>query len=136
MGDTLVLHNGDIEIRLAVASESAGEQAEEFIKKQVEGTCGHFYQVETGVVDVKTNLLYQIGRARSFVLVEYAFDVEEDTPDLSAEDAAIPESFAAGDTGAADSISYRMFHWKFTVEQKEEVKRAMAVRVPKEVILS
>ena len=38
-GDTLVLHNGDIEICLAVASESAGEQAEEFIKKQVEGTC-------------------------------------------------------------------------------------------------
>lgn len=37
---------------------------------------------------------------------------------------------------AADSISYRMFHWKFTVEQKEEVKRAMAVRVPKDVILS
>ena len=56
IGDTLVLHNGDIEIRLAVASESAGEQAEEFIKKQVEETCGHFYQVETGVVDVKTNL--------------------------------------------------------------------------------
>ena len=46
--------------------------------------------------------------------LEYAFDVEEDTSDLSAEDAAIPESFAAGDTGAADSISYRMFHWKFT----------------------
>ena len=37
---------------------------------------------------------------------------------------------------AADSISYRLFHWKFSVEQKEEVKRAMAVRVPKEVILS
>lgn len=37
---------------------------------------------------------------------------------------------------AEDSISYRMFHWKFTVEQKEELKRAMAVRVPKEVILS
>lgn len=36
----------------------------------------------------------------------------------------------------ADSISYRLFHWKFSVEQKEEVKRAMAVRVPKEVILS
>lgn len=77
-GDTLVLHNGDIEIRLAVASESAGEKAEEFIKRQVEGTCDHFYQVKTGVVDVKTNLLYQIGRARSFVLVEYAFDVEDE----------------------------------------------------------
>ena len=37
---------------------------------------------------------------------------------------------------AEDSISYRLFHWKFSVEQKEEVKRAMAVRVPKEVILS
>lgn len=37
---------------------------------------------------------------------------------------------------AADSISYRLFHWKFSVEQKEEVKWAMAVRVLKEVILS
>lgn len=43
---------------------------------------------------------------------------------------------AGGNDKAADSISYRMFHWKFSVEQKEEVKRAMAVRVPKEVILS
>ena len=43
---------------------------------------------------------------------------------------------AGGNDKAADSISYRMFHWKFTVEQKEEVKRAMAIRVPKEVILS
>lgn len=36
---------------------------------------------------------------------------------------------------AADSISYRLFHWKFSAEQKEEIKRAIAVRVPKEVIL-
>ena len=35
-----------------------------------------------------------------------------------------------------DSISYRMLHWHFTVEQKEELKRAMTVRVPKKVILS
>lgn len=35
-----------------------------------------------------------------------------------------------------DSISYRMLHWHFTVEQKEELKRAMAVGVPKKVILS
>ena len=122
--------------------------------------------------------------------LEYAFDMEEDTPESFAAgesgmpetlaegnggitgvplagDMGIPESFvigddravkplAAGNAGkpetlpenrekkppvgredkAADSISYRMFHWKFTVEQKEEVKRAMAVRVPKEVILS
>ncbi len=43
---------------------------------------------------------------------------------------------AGRENKAADSISYRMFHWKFSVEQKEELKRAMAVRVPKEVILS
>lgn len=43
---------------------------------------------------------------------------------------------AGRENQAADSISYRMFHWKFTMEQKEELKRAMAVRVPKDVILS
>ena len=94
MGDTLVLHNGDIEIRLAVASESAGEKAEEFIKRQVEGTCDHFYQVKTGVVDVKTNLLYQIGRARSFVLVEYAFDVE-DEEDIEGKKTMIEDMFVS-----------------------------------------
>ena len=53
----------------------------------------------------------------------------------------VPESrekkLSAGrEDKAADSISYRMFHWKFTVEQKEQVKLVMAVRVLKEVILS
>jgi type IV secretion system protein VirD4 len=79
--------------------------------------------------------------------LEYAFDMEDETADSSGENAGMPESFVIGEAGtekppadredkAADSISYRMFHWKFSVEQKEEVKRAMAVRVPKEVILS
>lgn len=91
--------------------------------------------------------------------LEYAFDMEDETADSSGENTGIPESFVIGEAGTAkpsvtgndeqpetmpvgredkaeDSISYRMFHWKFSVEQKEEVKRAMAVRVPKEVILS
>lgn len=34
------------------------------------------------------------------------------------------------------SISYRMLHWHFSKEQKTELQRAMAVKVPKEVILS
>lgn len=91
--------------------------------------------------------------------LEYAFDMEDETADSSEENAGMPESFVIGEAGTAeplvagnarnpekvpesredkavDSISYRMFHWKFTVEQKEEIKRAMAVRVPKEVILS
>ena len=60
----------------------------------MEGTCGHFYQVETGVVDVKTNLLYQIGRARSFVLVEYAFDVE-DEEDIEGKKTMIEDMFVS-----------------------------------------
>lgn len=90
--DTLVLHNADIEIRLAVACESAGEQAEEFIKRQVEGTCDHFYGIKTEAVDVKTNLLYQIGRARGFILVEYAFDVE-DEEDIEDKKTMIEDTF-------------------------------------------
>ncbi len=39
-------------------------------------------------------------------------------------------------TDKEDSISYRMLHYRFTMEQKEELKRAMVVKVPKEVILS
>ena len=55
-------------------------------------------------------------------------------PEFVADNRKIP---AAGRKDkAADSISYRLFHWRFSVEQKEEIKRAMAVRVPKEVILS
>ena len=98
--------------------------------------------------------------------LEYAFDMEDETADSSGENAGMLESFVIGESGTAvplvtgniqkpemalkswaekphegkedkeDSISYRMFHWKFSVEQKEEVKRAMAVRVPKDVILS
>ena len=99
--------------------------------------------------------------------LEYAFDMEDEIQDASAEDAGMSESFVIGEAGtakplvtgkdekpktvpegrekkppanrkdkAADSTSYRLFHWKFSVEQKEEIKRAMAVRVPKEVILS
>lgn len=59
---------------------------------------------------------------------------ETGKPETVADDRKIPE--AGRKDKAEDSISYRMFHWKFSVEQKEEVKRAMAVRVPKEVILS
>ena len=78
--------------------------------------------------------------------LEYAFGMGDETSDSSAEDAGISESFVIGEAGtekpfvtgnarkpesrekkppvdredkAVDSISYRLFHWKFTVEQKE-----------------
>ena len=84
--------------------------------------------------------------------LEYAFDMEETQGDFDGTEkpkrAEVQKTSVPGATGklgnvtddrrdkAEDSISYRLFHWKFTVEQKEEVKRAMAVRVPKEVVLS
>ena len=68
--------------------------------------------------------------------LEYAFDMEDEMPDASAGSTVVRKSLVTGEQGKEDSISYRLFHWKFTVEQKEEVKRAMAARVPREVILS
>lgn len=77
----------------------------------------------------------------------------EEEPELAysdemAEEAELPEEQQSDDgigdivigeevaDSREDSISYRMLHWHFTIEQKEELKRAMAVRVPKNVILS
>lgn len=58
---------------------------------------------------------------------------EEQQSDDGIGDIVIGEEVAGS---REDSISYRMLHWHFTMEQKEELKRAMAVRVPKNVILS
>lgn len=93
-GDTLVLKNEDIEIRVAVVGSSAGEKAEEFIKGQTEAVCQHFLKVETKAVDVKTNLLYQIGRANGLARIEYSFDVE-DPEDLQDKKAAVEGMFIA-----------------------------------------
>lgn len=76
--DTLELHNGDMAIHVSVACESEGEGAKKFIGEQIQGTWTHFYEVKTGAVDVKTNLLYQIGWSTAFLLVEYAFIPDED----------------------------------------------------------
>ena len=58
---------------------------------------------------------------------------EEQQPDVGTGEIVIGEE---RDSNREDSISYRMLHWHFTVEQKEELKRAMAVKIPKKVILS
>ncbi len=57
-------------------------------------------------------------------------------PETIPEESREEKAPAGREDQAANFISYRMFHWKLSVEQKEELKRAMAVRVPKEVILS
>ena len=77
--------------------------------------------------------------------LEFAFDTEEEMPEpFVTESTGNPESVAEQKTEAhisksvgneKDSIPYRLFHWRFTVEQKEELKRAMDARVPKEVVI-
>ena len=78
--------------------------------------------------------------------LEFAFDTEEDMPEPFVTEPAGNREFVAEQKvephisksvdSEKDSIPYRLFHWRFTVEQKEELKRAMDTRVPKEVILS
>ena len=57
----LELHNGNLNVTLRIYCESAG----------------HFSRVETAVVDVKTNLLYQLEGTESIVSVDYVFEGEE-----------------------------------------------------------
>lgn len=80
-GNTLELHNGDVEIHVFVACEDMGQEATEFLKDQATRTKGHFYRVETEACDVKTNLLYQLERTKSFVSVEYSFEAEGPEPE-------------------------------------------------------
>ena len=48
-----------------------------------------------------------------------------------------PATKQAEDKGnEEDSISYRMLRWKFSPEQRKELKRAMDMRIPKKYILS
>lgn len=81
---------------------------------------------------------------------EESVDVPERQESQSIEDTTsgkvLTKKMVSEDVGYSDgekrkedkeySISYRMLHWHFTKEQKTELQRAMAVRVPKEVILS
>lgn len=96
--DTLILHNDDLEVHVAVVGSSSGEKAKEFINSQTEAACDHFLNVETKAVDVKTNLLYQIGRANGFVKIEYSFNVE-DPEDIQDKKTAIEDMFVAALNG-------------------------------------
>lgn len=72
-GNTMTIHNNDIEISVQVLTEEMGEDAAKFISGQVNGICGHFYGVETEHTDIKTNLLYAVGRSKSMIFVNYSF---------------------------------------------------------------
>ena len=61
---------------------------------------------------------------------------EEEMPSQEVERPVSDDASAGKREKKEDSISYRMMHMPFTKQQKAELKRALDVRVPKEVILS
>lgn len=71
-GNTLELHNGDIQIFVNVVTVVMGDDAKAYVKDQVDRTYGHFYEVQTEYVDNKTNVLYKIDSSRGFVMITYA----------------------------------------------------------------
>ena len=56
----LELHNGNLNVTLRLYCESAGGEEQELVRSWSDRARGHFSRVETAVVDVKTNLLYQL----------------------------------------------------------------------------
>ncbi len=70
-GNTLELHKGDRGIRILVISENMGEEARDCVKDQRDRTRSHFMQVKTEHADVRLNLFYQLGLAKSFIPVSF-----------------------------------------------------------------
>ena len=73
----LELHNGNLNVTLRIYCESAGDEEQELVRSWSDRARGHFSRVETAVVDVKTNLLYQLEGTESIVSVDYVFEGEE-----------------------------------------------------------
>lgn len=76
-GNTIELHNGDMAIYVQTVTAEMGEEAQAYIKDQVERTWGHFYEVETEDTDIKTNVLYQIQMTRGFAQIKYSYIPDE-----------------------------------------------------------
>lgn len=76
-GNTIQIHNKDIKVNVTVFATSMGEEIQVFIKDQVQRTYGHFYEVKTEHIDIKTNLLYKLQQTCGFVNIEYSFIPED-----------------------------------------------------------
>ena len=72
-GNTLTIHNNDIEVSVQVLTETMGEEQAKFINGQINAVCGHFYGVETENSDIKTNLLYAVCRTKAMIFINYSF---------------------------------------------------------------
>lgn len=77
-GHTINIHNQDINISVAVFTTSMGEDEKALIKDQVSRVYGHFYNVNTEKIDIKTNLLYSIDITQGMVFIDYSFIEDDD----------------------------------------------------------
>ncbi|MGN2370888.1 DUF4272 domain-containing protein [Clostridium cagae] len=77
-GNTLELHNEDIDIFVTAVTEEMGDDAKTFIKNQINSTYGHYYHVDTEYVDNKINVLYKIDLSHGFIIIDYSFNAEDE----------------------------------------------------------
>ncbi len=94
------------------------------------------FEMEKGFTDLdeqeQKERMYEEGEAE----LAYAEEITGEEESVWKTGTVSDTSEEAAHDSSEDSISYRMLHWHFTVEQKEELKRAMEVKIPKEIILS
>ena len=114
---------GAVEMEKRFISMDEAEQVERF--REAEST-ELAYQQEEEIATYET----QVEKSKNNSAMH------ETKQEDAAQNSVADDTDTFSQTGKEDSISYRMLHYRFTMEQKEELKRAMAVRVPKEVILS
>lgn len=86
-------------------------------------------------------LLGQMGMKKCFMTPDeaqtvQAFQEEQAEELVYAQEESVLEDEKQEVQKESDSIPYRLIHMSFTKEQKTELKRAMDVRMPKEIILS
>ncbi|WP_252236759.1 DUF4272 domain-containing protein [Clostridium sp. CH2] len=77
-GNTIELHNEDIDIFVTTVTEEMGDDAKTFIKNQINSTYGHYYHVDTEYVDNKINVLYKIDLSHGFIIIDYSFNAEDE----------------------------------------------------------
>jgi len=81
LGNTLNLHNQDIEMQIMAVTAQMGDEARKFLEEQKQGAWAHFLQVQTAEgreTDKKINVLHQLRKTEGFCSVKYSYADEEE----------------------------------------------------------
>lgn len=76
-GNTLTLHNGDLQIAVSVCARTMSDEAREYVEGQVKNVWGHFHEVDTDFTDTKLNLLHQLRMTGSVIELSYSYEEDE-----------------------------------------------------------